>query len=30
MISNRLLQGCLEDFSDIVRLNMALYDRNGA
>lgn len=30
MISNRLLQGCLEDFSDIVRLNMALYDCNGA
>ncbi len=28
MVSNRLLQGCLEDFSDITRLSMALYDRN--
>lgn len=28
MISNRLLQECLEDFSNIMRLSMALYDRN--
>lgn len=28
MISNRLMQGCLEDFSGIMRLSMALYDRN--
>lgn len=28
MVSNRLLQDCLEDFHDIMRLNMALYDRN--
>ncbi len=28
MVSNRLLQECLEDFSNIMRLSMALYDRN--
>ncbi len=28
MISNRLLQESLEDFKEIVRLPMALYDRN--
>ena len=28
MVSNRLLQDCLEDFHNIMRLNMALYDRN--
>lgn len=28
MISNRLLQDCLEDFINIMRLSMALYDRN--
>ncbi len=28
MVSNRLFQECLEDFSDVVRLTMALYDRN--
>jgi len=28
MISNRLLQECLEDFTNIMRLPMALYDRN--
>lgn len=28
MISNRLLQECLEDFSEIFRLPMALYDKN--
>lgn len=28
MVSNRLLQDCLEDFHSIMRLNMALYDRN--
>lgn len=28
MVSNQLLQGCLEDFADITRLSMALYDRN--
>lgn len=28
MISNRLLQECLEDFTNIMRLSMALYDRN--
>lgn len=28
MVSNRLLQECLEDFTDITRLSMALYDRN--
>ena len=27
MISNRLLQESLEDFKEIVRLPMALYDR---
>lgn len=27
MVSNRLLQECLEDFSEIMRLPMALYDR---
>ena len=30
MVSNRLLQECLEDFSNIMRLSMALYDRNRA
>ena len=29
MISNRLLQDCLEDFADILRMPMALYDQNG-
>ena len=28
MISNRLFQDCLEDFSNIMRMSMALYDRN--
>lgn len=28
MVSNRLLQECLEDFTNIMRLSMALYDRN--
>ena len=28
MVSNRLLQECLEDFHNIMRLQMALYDRN--
>lgn len=28
MVSNRLLQECLEDFSEIVRLPMVLYDYN--
>lgn len=28
MVLNRLLQDCLEDFHNIMRLNMALYDRN--
>ena len=28
MVSNRLLQDCLEDFHNIMRLNVALYDRN--
>ena len=28
MTSNRLLQECLEDFTDILRLPMALYDQN--
>lgn len=28
MISNRLLQECLDDFSSIMRMSMALYDRN--
>lgn len=28
MVSNRLLQECLEDFANIMRLSMALYDRN--
>ncbi|MBS6395951.1 MAG: helix-turn-helix domain-containing protein [Clostridiales bacterium] len=28
MVSNRLLQECLEDFTNIMRLPMALYDRN--
>lgn len=28
MVSNRLFQECLADFSDITRLAMALYDRN--
>lgn len=28
MVSNRLLQECLEDFTGIMRLSMALYDRN--
>ena len=27
MTSNRLLQECLEDFTDILRLPMALYDQ---
>lgn len=30
MVSNRLLQECLEDFSEVVRLTMTLYDRNQA
>ncbi|MDO4260841.1 MAG: helix-turn-helix domain-containing protein [Eubacteriales bacterium] len=28
MVSNRLLQECLEDFGDIARMPMALYDRS--
>ena len=30
MISNRLLQESLEDFKEIVRLPMALYDRKSS
>ncbi len=28
MVSNRILQECLEDYAEVMRLSMALYDRN--